>query len=118
MDRNPAETTIAYEDPDEGTVERTVRSEHVAYARDHWIVKTGEDDSGRDVVRRIPRDRVHYVERSVEAVEREVTTLRGQVQSLADELRSKVAGGAERRDRGEVHRIDIEEADETPERSE
>ena len=87
------EATIAYEDPDEGTVERTVQNEHVAYFQDHWIIKTDESEDGRDTVRRIPAQRVYYVERSVEEFEEEVKTLKDQVQSFTDDLRSKLLGG-------------------------
>ncbi|MFC7154642.1 hypothetical protein ACFQPA_04125 [Halomarina halobia] len=101
------QATIAYEDPDEGTVERTVQNEHVAYFQDHWIVKTGEDEEGRDIVRRIPARRVYYVERTVERFEEEVKTLKDQVQSITDDLRAKFLGGG---DSGEddVRRIDVE----------
>lgn len=67
--------TIVYEEPDEGTVELTVDNEHVAYFQDHWTVKTGEDDEGNDVIRRIPTRRVHYVERSVEEFQDRVDAL-------------------------------------------
>lgn len=123
--------TILYEDPDEGTVEETVENEHIAYFQDHWIVKTGEHDEGHDVVRRIPAQRVYFVERSVEEFEEEVRTLRNQVQSLADDiglqvqtlrdrvetvtggLQTEFLGGAERTEGTDsgVHRIDIEDSD-------
>lgn len=123
--------TILYEDPNEGTVEETVDNEHVAYFQDHWIVKTGEHDEGHDMVRRIPAQRVYFVERNVEEFEEEVRTLRNQVQSLADgiglqvqtlrdrvetvtgELQTELLGGAERSEGTEsgVHRIDIEDGD-------
>ncbi len=84
--------TIVYEHPHEGTVERTVQNEHLAYFQDHWILKTDEDDQGRDTVRRIPIQRVHYVERTVEEFESEISSLRRQVESLADDVRSKLRG--------------------------
>lgn len=87
------EATIVYEDADGETVEETVQNEHVAYFQDHWMVKTGEDEQGRDLVRRIPAQRVYHVERTVEQFEEEVKTLRDQVQSVADDLRSKLLGG-------------------------
>lgn len=100
--------TIVYEDPNEGTTEKAVPNEHVAYFQDHWIVKMDEDEEGHDVVRRIPARRVHYVERSVEEFEREVRTLRDQVESFAADLRTKLpvgggGGGGER----DAHRIDV-----------
>jgi len=100
---------IAYEDPEEGTVERTVENERIAYFQDHWIVKLDEDEAGNDVVRRIPLQRVHYVERSVEAFEDEVGTLRSQVESFADDLRSTLLGGPEEPERREPERIEIGE---------
>ncbi|WP_101295352.1 hypothetical protein [Halegenticoccus soli] len=111
VEEDLGQATIAYEDPDDGTVERTVQNEHVAYFQDHWIVKTGEDEQGRDLVRRIPYQRVYYVERSVEAFEEEVKTLRDQVQSVADGLRSKLLGGGESRGESDVQRIDVESGD-------
>lgn len=95
VDEDLGQASIVYEDPDEGTVERTVQNEHIAYFQDHWIVRTGEDDEGLDVVRRIPRSRVHYVERSVEEFEEEVRTIRNRVQSAAEDLRSKLLGDDE-----------------------
>ncbi|WP_439027456.1 hypothetical protein [Haloarchaeobius sp. DT45] len=110
VDRELGEAVIVYDDPDGETVEKTVANEHVAYFQDHWMLKTGESD-GRDLVRRIPIQRVHYVERSVDAFEQEVGTLRDQVQSVADDLRSKLLGGGDgRRDQEEdVVRIDVME---------
>lgn len=123
--------TIVYEDPNEGTVEETVNNEHIAYFQDHWIIKTNEHDEGHDVVRRIPAQRVYYVERNVEAFEEEVRTLRNQFQSIADgiglqvqtlrdrvetvteDLQTGLLGGPERpedTDSG-VRYIDIEEGD-------
>jgi hypothetical protein len=122
VEEDLGEATIAYEDPDEGTVERTVQNEHVAYFQDHWIIKTDESESGRDTVRRIPAQRVYYVERSVEEFEQEVKTLKDQVQSLTDDLRSKLLGGGGGGDSGEqpeAYRIEVEsgELDEEDEES-
>jgi hypothetical protein len=102
------EAIIVYDDPDDGTVERTVDNERIAYFQDHWIVKLDEDEAGNDVVRRIPHQRVHYVERSVEAFEDEVKTLRNQVESFAKDLQSTLLGGTNDTDRSESHHIDIE----------
>ena len=88
--------TIVYEHPKEGTVEKTVENEHVVYFQDHWLVRQAEDDDGNDTVRRIPKERVHYVDRNVEQFEDEVGTLRNQVESVADDLRSKVFGNRSR----------------------
>ncbi len=64
--------TIVYDDPDEGTIERDVENEDIVYFDDHWLVKVGENDDGDDVVRRIPRERVHYVQRSIDELEKKV----------------------------------------------
>ena len=93
VEQDLGEATIVYEDADGETVEKTVQNEYVAYFQDHWMVKTGEDEQGRDLVRRIPTQRVYHVERTVEQFEQEVKTLRDQVQSVADDLRSKLLGG-------------------------
>ncbi|WP_236035440.1 hypothetical protein [Haloarcula rubra] len=111
VDDDLGTATIVYETADDGTVERTVQNEHIAYFQDHWILKTDED-ADRDVVRRIPRERVHYVERSVEEFEQEVGTLRNQVESLADDVRSKLLGGDERSEQ-EAHHIDVESDEDT-----
>lgn len=88
--------TIVYDHPDEGTVEKTVANEHIAYFQDHWLLRHDQDEAGNDVVRRIPKERVHYVDRSVEEFEGELGSIRTQVESIADDLRSKVFGGRER----------------------
>ncbi len=132
VEEDLGEATIVYEGPD-GTVERTVENEHVAYVQDHWIVKTGENEAGHDTVRRIPSERVYYVERDVEQFEREAATVFGELQSVADEfgrgvdsLRAEVESiteevgtllpgpGQREPEPGEpdVVRIDIEEDDE------
>jgi len=116
------QATIVYEGPDGDAVERTVDNEHVAYFQDHWIVKIDdeahEDEEeermeGRDTVRRIPTQRVYYVERSVEEFEQEVKTLRDQFQSITEDLRSKLMGGGGESDRTETepHRIEVERGD-------
>jgi hypothetical protein len=92
MDEELGTATIVYEHPDEGTVERSLENENVAYFQDHWILKIDERD-GEDVVRRIPAERVYYVDRTVEAFEDEVATLRNQVESFADDLRETLLGG-------------------------
>jgi len=84
------QATIVYEDPDEGRTAETLDNEQVVYARDHWMIKAGTDDEGNDVMRQLPRDRVHYVERSVEQFEEEASTVRHRIESLADDLRRKI----------------------------
>lgn len=110
LERDIGEATIVYDEPDE-TVEKSVPNEHIAYFQDHWIIKTGEDDQGRDIVRRIPAQRVHYVERTVDEFAEEVETLVDQVQSFASELRTKIpVGGSDggESERPEPHRIDVD----------
>ncbi|NGM69504.1 hypothetical protein G6M89_10890 [Natronolimnobius sp. AArcel1] len=116
LERDIGQATIVYDEPDEGTVRKTVPNEHIAYFQDHWIIKTDEDEEGHDIVRRVPAQRVHYVERSVEQFEEEVATLVDQVQSFAADLRTKlpVGGGNSEQQRvpedpPEPHRINIEE---------
>ncbi|WP_135852912.1 hypothetical protein [Halorussus salinus] len=92
VEEDLGEATIVYEGPDGETESQTVQNEHVAYFQDHWILKTGEDDHGRDLVRRIPAERVYHVERTVEQFEEEVSTLRDQVESVADDLRTRLLG--------------------------
>lgn len=53
------------------------------YFGDHWQVRTGEDDDGNDVVRRIPRERVYHVERSVEE-------FRDRLEAFLDETKSRI----------------------------
>ncbi|UPW00746.1 hypothetical protein M0R88_01265 [Halorussus gelatinilyticus] len=94
VEEDLGEATIVYEGPDGEAESQTVQNEHVAYFQDHWILKTGEDDRGRDLVRRIPASRVYHVERTVEQFEEEVSTLRDQVESVADDLRTRLLGGS------------------------
>ncbi|RDZ63980.1 hypothetical protein C5B90_12800 [Haloferax sp. Atlit-12N] len=103
---------IVYDDPDEGTVEKRVENESIAYFQDHWIVKLDEDAGGNDVVRRIPIQRVHYVERSVEEFETEVKTLRNQVESFAKNLQSSLLGGGDDADTRteDPQRIEVEDS--------
>ena len=113
LEKDLGEATIVYDDPHEEIVERTVPNEHVAYFQDHWIVKTGEDDEGRDIVRRIPASKVHYVERTVEEFEEEVKTLFDRVESVATRLGTKIpiGGGSEPERSEEPYRIDVESGD-------
>lgn len=114
VDADRGEAVIVYDDPSEGTVEHTVSNKRIAYFQDHWIVKFDEDDAGNDIVRRIPVERVYYVERSVEQFEEEVKTLRNQVESFAEGVRSTVFGSRDTEEDAEPHRIDVEsETDES-----
>lgn len=116
VERDLGQATIVYENRDGEPEEKTVQNEHVAYFQDHWIIKTGEHDRGQDIVRRIPSQRVYHVERSVQQFEEEIKTVRDQVQSVAQDLRSKImGGGGGGRSRGrssgrsEGRHIDVEE---------
>lgn len=114
LEEDLGEATIQYEAPDEGTVEKTVPNEHVAYFQDHWIIKTDEDDQGRDIVRRIPHQRVYYVERSVQEFEEEIKTLFDRVESVATSLQTKIpigGGGSEQRE--EPTHIGVDSGDST-----
>ena len=83
VDPQLGQATIVYDDPDEDTIETVVDNEFIAYFDDHWLVKVGEDDDGNDVVRRIPKERVHYVERSVEEFQ-------DKIDKLADEAQQRL----------------------------
>jgi hypothetical protein len=89
------QATIVYDDPEEGTTEVTVDNEEVVYARDHWMLKSGTDDDGNDLMKQIPRDRVHSVERNVERFEDEASTVRNRVESLASEMRERLPVGGD-----------------------
>ncbi|NUB93126.1 hypothetical protein HT576_19145 [Haloterrigena sp. SYSU A121-1] len=53
-----------------GDLERaTVDNDRIAYFQDHWLFAYGNDEDGNSVVRRVPKERVRYVERSVEEIE-------------------------------------------------
>ena len=67
--------TIVFETPDGETDQFTVENEYIIYFQDHWQVKAGEDDDGNDVVRRIPKEKVFYVERSVEEFQDRIDAL-------------------------------------------
>ncbi|MBZ6495980.1 hypothetical protein [Natrinema longum] len=60
--------TIVYELPGEDVERVTVDNDRIAYFQDHWLFAYGTDEDGNDVVRRVPKARVHFVERSVEEV--------------------------------------------------
>jgi hypothetical protein len=119
LDEDVGRATIVYEDPAEGTVEKTVANEHIAYFQDHWMVKIEEDDQGRDRVRRIPGFKVHYVERTVDEFTEEVGTIRGEVESVASDIQEKLpigggedggGGNGDDPDDGSVH-IDVTDGD-------
>ena len=108
LEEDIGEATIVYESPDGETTERTVANEQIAYFQDHWIIKTGTDDQGRDIVRRIPAQRVYYVERTVDEFAEEVKTLLDRVESVASRIQTKIpVGGGSTESREEPHHIDI-----------
>ena len=84
------QATIVYEDPAEGVVEETVDNEEAVYARDHWMVRTGTDEDGNDLMKQIPKERVHRVDRTVEKFEDQAGTVRKRVESLASDLRERI----------------------------
>jgi hypothetical protein len=91
MDELPlGQATITYDDPEEGTVSETVDNEELVYARDHWMIRTGTDEDGNDLMHQIPRDRVHHVARSVERFEEQAQTVRHRVESIAGDLRDRL----------------------------
>jgi hypothetical protein len=118
-DSNLGTATIVYDHPEEGTVEKTVKNEHVAYFQDHWMLKRDEDEAGNDVVRRIPVERVHYVDRSVETFEDEIGSVRKQVENVANDIRSKLLGTGSERDQrtGEPVEITVEDDSESGDNS-
>ncbi|ADJ15588.1 hypothetical protein [Halalkalicoccus jeotgali] len=67
--------TIVFETPNGEVDHLTVENEYVVYFQDHWQVKAGEDGAGNDVVRRIPKEKVYYVERSVEEFQDRIDAL-------------------------------------------
>ena len=82
--------TIIYEDQDGEMVEETVDNEQLVYARDHWMVKSGTDDQGNDLMSQIPVQRVVRVDRNVQKFEEQAQTVRHRVESFADDLREKL----------------------------
>ncbi len=84
------QATIIYEGPDEEIIETTVDNEEIVYARDHWMVRTGTDEDGNDLMKQIPKERVHRVDRTVEKFEDQAGTVRRRVESLASDLRERI----------------------------
>ncbi|WP_262176031.1 hypothetical protein [Haloarcula laminariae] len=84
------QATIVYEDPEEGVIQDTVDNEEIVYARDHWMVRTGTDEDGNDLMKQIPKERVHRVDRTVEKFEDQAGTVRRRVESLASDLRERI----------------------------
>lgn len=80
--------TIVYETPDGDRDEHTVDNDRIAYFQGHWLFAYGTDDAGNDVVRRVPRGRVHYVERSVEEVEETFASAFDRAKEKIERLRS------------------------------
>ena len=84
------QATIVYESADGETVKKTVDNEDIVYARDHWHVRTGTDADDNDLMRQIPKERVHRVDRSVEKFEDQAGTVRRRVESLANDIRERI----------------------------
>ena len=80
--------TIVYETAT-GDLERaTVDNDRIAYFQDHWLFAYGTNENGDDVVRRVPKERVRYVERTVEEIEETfesgVEKAKGKLEELTD----------------------------------
>lgn len=88
--RDEQHATIVYEQGDD-IIEEHVRNEHLVYFQDHWVLRAGEDEDGVHV-RRIPRERVQYVERAVGEFGDEISTLKSRAETLADDLRDRLLG--------------------------
>ena len=95
--------TIVYENADGETEAVTVDNEEVVYARDHWMLRSGTDDEGNDLMKQIPRSRVYRVDRNVQRFEEEASTVRHRVESLASEVRDRLPGGGEEGSRRRRH---------------
>ncbi|NUC70964.1 hypothetical protein HTZ84_01330 [Haloterrigena sp. SYSU A558-1] len=72
-----------------GDLERaTVDNDRIAYFQDHWLFAYGNDEDGNSVVRRVPKERVRYVERSVEEIEETfesgIEKAKGKLEELRD----------------------------------
>ncbi|WP_255168239.1 hypothetical protein [Natrononativus amylolyticus] len=87
-DREVGTATIVYEPTDGDTEEVTVDNDHIAYFQGHWLFAYGTDEEGNDVVRRVPKERVRYVERSVEELEDTFETAVDRAKDTLEELRS------------------------------
>ncbi|WP_137288773.1 hypothetical protein [Natronorubrum halophilum] len=78
--------TIVYETAT-GDLERaTVDNDHIAYFQGHWLFAYGTDGDGNDVVRRVPRERVRHVERSVEEIEETFETAVDKTKNTLEDL--------------------------------
>lgn len=87
-DRELGTATIVYEPADGDAEKVTVDNDRIAYFQGHWLFAYGTDDAGNDVVRRVPRERVRYVERSVEEVEETFETAVDKAKDTLEELRN------------------------------
>ena len=78
--------TIVYESAAGDREAHTVDNDRIAYFQGHWLFAYGSDDDGNDIVRRVPRERVHHVERSVEEIEESFATVidkaRGKLEAI------------------------------------
>ena len=68
-DLEVGKATIVYETATDDLERATVDNDHIAYFQGHWLFAYGTNEEGDDVVRRVPKERVRYVERTVEEIE-------------------------------------------------
>lgn len=80
--------TIVYETPEDGRESVTVDNDRIAYFQDHWLFAYGTDEDGNDMVRRVPDNRVYYVERSVEEIEETFESTLEKAKDKIDDVRS------------------------------
>lgn len=78
---------IVFETPEGETESVTVDNEHIAFFQEHWLFAYDVDDEGNDIVRRVPHQRVYYVERSVERLEEQFDTAVDKAKDKIDEIR-------------------------------
>ena len=79
--------TIVYDTPTGDVEKTTVKNEHIAYFQEHWLFAYDIDEEGNDIVRRVPHQRVHYVERSVEELEETFDTTIDKAKDKLDDIR-------------------------------
>lgn len=81
------EAQIVFETPEGDTESVTVDNEHIAFFQEHWLFAYDIDDEGNDIVRRVPHQRVYYVERSVERLEDQFDTAVDKAKDKIDDIR-------------------------------
>ena len=87
-DLEAGKATIVYETATDDLERATVDNDRIAYFQDHWLFAYGTNENGDDVVRRVPKERVRYVERTVEEIEETFETgvekAKGKLEELTD----------------------------------